>query len=133
VDIPRAAILAKAARGRRPGRGARETFFDQLAAERKLLTVPAAAEEAGKLAHKYRNAALGEISVASDGPKTTFDFGEWKSEVGTKTNPDGTITFVTMVPGMSGFEFTVGSANGKRTLIVRDAQHEYVFDELTAT
>ena len=26
-----------------------------------------------------------------------------------------------------GFEFVVGEKDGKRTLIVRDAQHEYVF------
>jgi hypothetical protein len=31
-------------------------------------------------------------------------------------------------PGISGFEFVVG-AGAKRTLIVRDAQHEYVFTE----
>jgi hypothetical protein len=29
---------------------------------------------------------------------------------------------------MNGYEFVVGSG-GKRTLIVRDAQHEYVFTE----
>ena len=57
-----------------------------------------------------------------------FDFGEWKSDVATKKNPDGTISFVTIVPGMMGSEFVVGSG-GKRTLVMRDAQHDYVFDE----
>jgi len=32
------------------------------------------------------------------------------------------------VPGVAGSEFVVGSGP-KRTLIVRDAQHEYVYDE----
>ena len=30
---------------------------------------------------------------------------------------------------MSGVELVVGSATGKRTLVLRDAQHEYVFTE----
>jgi len=103
-------------------------FFDQLAAERKLLTVPADAAEAGKLAARYSNAALGDISVSKAGPATVFDFGEWKSPVATKKNPDGSISFVTTAAGMTGVEFVVGSG-AKRTLTIRDAQHEYVFTE----
>ncbi len=60
---------------------------------------------------------------------TIDDFGEWKSEVASKKNPDGSVSFVTTVPGMNGLELVVGSANGKRTLVLRDAQHEYVFTE----
>jgi CubicO group peptidase (beta-lactamase class C family) len=96
---------------------------------RKLLTVPADASEAGKLAKHYANAALGDIDVTHSGGKTTFDFGEFKTEVASKKNDDGTISFVTISPGIEGFDLVVGAANGKRTLIVRDAQHEYVFDE----
>jgi len=58
-----------------------------------------------------------------------FDFGEWKSEVASRKNPDGSISFVTTAPGMEGFEFVVG-ASAKRTLVLRDGQHEYVFEEL---
>ncbi len=59
-----------------------------------------------------------------------FDFGEWKSEVATRANPDGTTSFVTIAPGVDGFELVVGKRpDGKRTLAMRDAQHEYVFDE----
>ena len=42
-------------------------------------------------------------------------------------NPDGTTSFITISPGVSGFEFVVGSG-AKKTLTTRDAQHEYVFD-----
>jgi hypothetical protein len=35
---------------------------------------------------------------------------------------------ITIVPGAIGFEFVVGSGP-KRTLTIRDAQHEYVFKE----
>jgi hypothetical protein len=62
---------------------------------------------------------------------TSFDFGEWKSEVATRKNPDGTMSFITTTPGVIGFEFVVGKAGAapKRTLVTRDAQHEYVFTE----
>ena len=57
-----------------------------------------------------------------------FDFGEWKSEVASRKNPDGTLSFITIAPGVNGFEFTMGSGP-KKTLTIRDAQHEYVFEE----
>jgi hypothetical protein len=73
-------------------------------------------------------AALTLENHCRSGARTMFDFGEWKSEVASRKNPDGTISFITMAPGASGFEFTVASAS-KRTLTIRDAQHEYVFEE----
>ncbi|HEX6107725.1 MAG TPA: serine hydrolase domain-containing protein [Gemmatimonadales bacterium] len=105
-----------------------KTYYEQLEAERRLLTVPADAAEAGKLAGRYRNDALGEIVVSREQGGTVFDFGEWRSEVASRRNPDGTVSFVTIVPGLFGLEFVVGSGP-VRTLIVRDAQHEYVFTE----
>ena len=92
------------------------------------MTIPADPAESAKLAKHYSNASLGEISVSTSDSDTIFDFGEWKSEVASKKNPDGTTSFVTIVPGMLGLEFVVGSGP-KRTLITRDAQHEYVFTE----
>jgi CubicO group peptidase (beta-lactamase class C family) len=102
---------------------AAKTFFDEVAAERKLLTVPADAAEAGKLARTYAHPAVGEIAVRKKGAATVFDFGEWSSEVASRRNPDGTISFITIVPGFSGLEFVVGD----KTLTLRDAQHEYVY------
>ena len=56
-----------------------------------------------------------------------FDVGEWKSEVGSRRNPDGTTSFLTIAPGiLFGLEFVVGSGP-QPTLIARDGQHEYVF------
>jgi CubicO group peptidase (beta-lactamase class C family) len=106
-----------------------KTFYEQLAADRKLLIIPADTAEAGKLAGRYHNEALGDIVVQRDGGKTVFDFGEWRSEVASRKNPDGTISFLTIVPGLEGFEFVVGGAGGRRTLVTRDSQHEYVFTE----
>jgi len=102
------------------------SWFEQIAADRKLLTVPADAGEVAKLAPRYTNAALGDIVVRRDGPVTVFDFGEWRSTVGSRRNPDGSLSFLTTAPGMIGFEFVVGSGPSP-TLVVRDAQHEYVF------
>ncbi len=104
-----------------------KTFFAQIAADRKTLVVPANAQEAGKLGAHYKNAALGELAVQRSGAKTVFDFGEWQSEVASRRNPDGTTSFITISPGVSGFEFVVGSG-AKKTLTVRDAQHEYAFE-----
>lgn len=106
---------------------AAKTFFAQLAADRKDLVVPANAQDVATLGAHYKNGALGDLTVQHAGAKTVFDFGEWQSEVASRRNPDGTLSFITISPGVSGFEFVVGGA-GKKTLTTRDAQHEYVFD-----
>jgi len=99
-------------------------FYAQLAAERKLMTIPADKTQAAKLAKHYNNPSLGDIDVSQSGAATIFDFGEWKSEMSSRQNPDGTISFLTIEPGMEGSEFVVGP---NTTLVMRDAQHEYVF------
>ena len=104
-----------------------KSFFQQLQAERKLLTVPAEAAVAGKLAPHYVNAGLGDITVVRQGPATLFDFGEFKSEMASRHNPDGSVSFITIVPGFTGFEFVVGNGPNP-TLVARNAQHEYVFE-----
>jgi len=92
------------------------------------MTIPADAAAAASLAGRYSNPALGSVTVTHAGAGTVFDFGEWKSEVASRRNPDGTTSFITVVPGMEGLEFVVGGAE-KKTLVFRDPQHEYVFNE----
>ena len=58
-----------------------------------------------------------------------FDVGEWKSAVASRVNDDRSVSFITIDPTLAGFEFVVGQRDGKRALIVRDGQHEYVFAE----
>ena len=102
-------------------------FYENLAAERKLLTIPADAGESAKLASHYANAALGDLHVTRAGGATFFDIGEWKSEVSSRKNRDGSISFITIAPGIVGwFEFVAGTG-AKPTLTLRDGQHEYVF------
>jgi hypothetical protein len=63
---------------------------------------------------------------------TTFDFGEWRSKVASPKNDDGSISFITIDPGVGAedaFEFVAEERGGKRVLIIRDGQHEYIFTE----
>jgi CubicO group peptidase (beta-lactamase class C family) len=101
-----------------------------LAKERERLVVPPAAEYVDKLAARYSNKDLGGIDVKRSGTTVTFDFGEWSSPVASRKNDDGTISFITIVPSLAFFDFVVADQGGKRRLIMRDAQHEYVFSEL---
>jgi hypothetical protein len=106
-----------------------KAFYEEMAAERRLLTIPADPAAAAALAPRYANGAVGEVAVTRDGGRVSFDFGEFASEVGSRVNPDGTTSFITTTAGVNGFEFVVGSNAGKRTLTLRDAQHEYVLVE----
>jgi CubicO group peptidase (beta-lactamase class C family) len=105
---------------------------DGIAAERKRLTAPADATAAGKLATSYHSDELGDIAVSHKGTATWFDFGGWKSEVASRSNDDGSLSFVTISPGEDGFEFVVADKGDLRSLVLRDAQHEYAFNERKA-
>ena len=97
--------------------------------ERERLVVPADPAFVKQLAARYASKELGEIAVLNKGGTITFDFGEWKSTVASRKNDDGTVSFITIDPTNDGFEFVVGERSGKRVLIIRDGQHEYVFTE----
>jgi CubicO group peptidase (beta-lactamase class C family) len=104
-----------------------------IAKERERLVVPADPAAVEKLAARYANKSLGEVKVVKNGKTTTFDVGEWKSTVASRKNDDGTTSFITIDPTLGGFEFVVADKDGKRRLITRDAQHEYILDEVAAT
>ena len=100
-----------------------------IARERERLVVPADPAAAAKLAPRYTNKALGDVNVLREGAATRFDVGEWQSSVASRRNDDGTISFITIDPTLAGFEFVVADKDGKRRLVMRDAQHEYIFEE----
>lgn len=100
-----------------------------LAKERERLVAPADPSVMTQLAARYHSKELGELDVLKKDGVTTFDFGEWKSTVASRKNDDGTISFITIDPTNEGFEFVVGERAGKRVLIIRDGQHEYIFTE----
>ena len=100
-----------------------------IAKNRERLVVPPAAAEVGKLAASYVSPELGALRVRAQDGATIFDFGNWRSAVASRRNDDGTTSFVFTDPTIGGFNFVAGERNGKRALIIRDAQHEYAFVE----
>ncbi|MBV9304466.1 MAG: beta-lactamase family protein [Acidobacteriaceae bacterium] len=108
---------------------AAQNYRAYLAKERPRLQVPASNDETAKLAPHYNSSALGNITVEHDGANTVFGFDGWKSTMASRKNDDGTISFITIDPTRRGFEFVEANRNGKRALIIRDGQHEYVFTE----
>jgi CubicO group peptidase (beta-lactamase class C family) len=104
----------------------RRQLSDMLAA----ITIPAAPDASAALATHYDNSELGSLDVERSASATTFDFGEWKSDVASRIHEDRSVSFMTITPGFDIFEFTAGTTeDGKRRLTVRDAQHEYAFVE----
>ncbi|HLT91268.1 MAG TPA: serine hydrolase [Woeseiaceae bacterium] len=110
-------------------RVAAEAMRERIASERELLAIPPDRAAAARLADRYENPALGEVTIRKAPGDVVFDFGEWRSRVASRENPDGTVSFVTIVPGFSGVELVAGEADGRRTLTLRNGQHEYVFRE----
>jgi hypothetical protein len=100
--------------------------------ERERLVIPPDAHAAKKLARSYANNDLGGITISRKGRDLMLDVGEWKSALASRKNDDGTMSFITIDPGLLGFEFVVADKDGQRTLVFRDAQHEYVFRETGA-
>jgi CubicO group peptidase (beta-lactamase class C family) len=101
-----------------------------IAKERSRLTVPADAAPARALAPRYASDALGTLTVRRDkAGALVFDAGEWRSAVASRKNDDGSTSFITIDPTLAGFEFVVGEREGRRALMLHDAQHEYIFVE----
>jgi CubicO group peptidase (beta-lactamase class C family) len=101
-----------------------------VAKEREKLVLPPDPQVVAALAPAYANADLGNIKVTrAAGGRLRFDFTDWGSHMATRRNDDGTVSVVTIDPSINGITFVVGAKDGKRTLTVRDSQHEYVFTE----
>lgn len=95
--------------------------------ERERLQQPPDAAAVAALAARYRSAELGGLVVKRERDGVTFDFGEWRSRMVSRRNDDGTTSFISASPGVMGFDFVVGERDGRAVLVLRDAQHEYVF------
>jgi CubicO group peptidase (beta-lactamase class C family) len=101
----------------------------EIAEQRTHLVIPAAADIAGGLAPRYTNPDLGFIAIRRGPDGVLMDFGSWNSHAATRRNDDGTVSLYTVDPSVDGFEFVIGSKAGRRTLTVRDGQHEYAYTE----
>jgi hypothetical protein len=108
---------------------ASKDFYKERAAARKLLTIPADPKAAAMLAGRYLNSALGSVVVSHKHGRTVFDLGKVRSEVASRVNPDGTVSFITTSPDLIGLQYLAGTTDGKRSLTLRDMQHEYILLE----
>jgi CubicO group peptidase (beta-lactamase class C family) len=106
-----------------------KTLAAALKKQRERLVIPAEPALAAKLASRYQSPELGSLEVKHQDASTVFDVGEFAYSVASRKNDDGTVSFVSADAGLLWLEFVVGERGGKRVLIVRDAQHEYVFTE----
>jgi hypothetical protein len=104
-----------------------------IASERAKLVVPADPAIVAGLAAHYVEPTLSTIDVRQVDDVATLDVGEWQSALATRANPDGSVSLVTIDAGLAGLPLVVGALpDGKRTLTLRDAQHEYRFVEAPA-
>lgn len=100
-----------------------------LAAERPKLQHPPSAELSAALASRYASPDLGPLVVKRVGADLRFEFMHWSTTVAGRRNDDGSTSFVSIDPAVGGYHFVVGSEGYKRTLTVREGQHEYAFVE----
>ncbi|HEX8400661.1 MAG TPA: serine hydrolase domain-containing protein [Allosphingosinicella sp.] len=112
-------------------RAAAVRYKAQMKTERDRLTLPGDPAVLGNLAPRYANAELGDMVIRRDGGQTWLKSGVIDTPLATRKNADGSLSLITIDPGVLGFEITTGSAGGKRTLTVRDSQHEYVYTEVS--
>jgi CubicO group peptidase (beta-lactamase class C family) len=103
----------------------------ELDAVRATLTTPPDPGAVAALAARYQNADLGPLLVSRRGTALNFAFTAWKTDMASRRNADGSTSLISIDPGVGGLELVAGSAAGKRTLTLRDSQHEYVFTEVT--
>jgi hypothetical protein len=105
------------------------SYRASLQKDRERLAIPPDSAESTKLAAHYHSAELDDLMIRTLEKSVIFDVGEWKSTVASRRNDDGSISFITIDPAISGLEFVIAQRGGKRALIMRDGQHEYVFHE----
>jgi len=107
-------------------------LHERTTATRARLTMPADRDAIAGLASHYTSPDLGELRVRTVGGATIFDFGDGlQSPVASRKNPDGSVSLITSAPGFWR-DLVVGASGGRRTLLTREDQHEYVFTEDTA-
>ncbi|KQN81206.1 serine hydrolase domain-containing protein [Sphingomonas sp. Leaf62] len=87
------------------------------------------AAEAAPYVGRYTNADLGPLTIRYTGGKMELRATSMWSDAGLKRNKDGTVSLVTLSPGMLGFDLLAGKRGDRRTIVLNDNQHEYVWEE----
>ena len=107
-----------------------EDTFASLKEDRPTWQLPVSEPHAAMLAGRYRSDELGGIRVErNDEGRVWFVTDGWTTEVATKRNPDGTLSFVILEPGLLGYAFLAGVPDGMfESLTLHEPQHTYVFE-----
>ncbi|MBC5764968.1 serine hydrolase domain-containing protein [Ramlibacter albus] len=95
---------------------------------RERLELPPSPAVVARLADRYENPGLGPLRIVRSGGEVTVETDAWKAALATRRNDDGTTSLITVSPGLFGLEFVVGAGDAKPPLVLRDSQHEYVFN-----
>lgn len=101
----------------------------QAVARRGRLTFPGDPAVLAGLASRYTSPGVGSVSIADRDGGKWIKAGFVEGPVATRKNPDGSVSLVSAGPGSIGVEALVGTKDGKRTLSIRDSQHEYLYTE----
>ena len=100
-----------------------------LTGQQKDWRVPPDPAAVKQLTGLYRNAALGDVVILPGTDEVVFQFGGWKSKMASKVNPDGTTSFISITPGVRGFEFNAPATRATYPrLTLRDPQHSYEYE-----
>ena len=76
----------------------------------------------------YTSPSLGRITLRQDGAHVVLDAGAWAMTLGQKTSGEGVRSLETTSVPFSGFEVFPEERNGRRVIMLRDEQLEYVFE-----
>lgn len=101
----------------------------QAKARRERLTVPGDPEALARLAPRYESPGVGSITITERDGTAWIKAGSIEGPLATRENPDGSVSIVSIAPGAINVEAQIGSADGLRTLSIRDSQHEYLYTE----
>jgi CubicO group peptidase (beta-lactamase class C family) len=101
-----------------------------VAARRARLTVPGDAAVLNGLASAYRFPEGLNLTVRDRNGGKYVTAGFIEGPAATRKNTDGSVSLVTIAPGSIGVDALIGTAGGKRTLSIRDSQHEYLYTEV---
>lgn len=104
-------------------------FDAQGTARREGLDAPGDPEILNALAPRYESPGIGTITIFENEGETWVEAGAIRGPLATRDNPDGTVSIVSVGPGIISLEAEVGTQGGVRTLTVRDSQHEYIYTE----
>jgi hypothetical protein len=103
----------------------------QAHARRARLTVPGDPAVLSSLASAYRSPEPGNITISERNHVAWVKAGSIEGPLATRKNSDGSVSIVSVGPGSIGLDAVVGhDANNRRTLTVRDSQHEYLYTEV---